>query len=190
MIILSKSLDYKHKEAKNSANIPIIDGKLDVLDISASADEALVLEQREFAAREICNVLNFPIQLIGIDSATYQNAKEAKKALWENVIIPILCEVRAGLNRWLVPYFGKDIYLDFDISGIDALQEDKLLRFKAIKESAGMITINEARIAAGLKPYEWMKEPTTMDEFNEQVYAGFTQAVVGEVEEERAEDGS
>ena len=187
---LKQKLRLQAQGSKNSANIPIIDGKLDVLDISASADEALVLEQREFAAREICNVLNFPIQLIGIDSATYQNAKEAKKALWENVIIPILCEVRAGLNRWLVPYFGKDIYLDFDISGIDALQEDKLLRFKAIKESAGMITINEARIAAGLKPYEWMKEPTTMEEFNEQVYAGFTQAVVGEVEEERAEDGS
>ena len=187
---LKQKLRLQAQGAKNSANIPIIDGRLGVLDISASADEALVLEQREQAAREICNVLNFPVMLVGIDSATYQNAKEAKKALWENVIIPILCEVRSGLNRWLTPYFGNDIYLDFDLSDIDALQEDKLMRFKAIKESAGMITINEARIAAGIKPFEWMKKPTTMEEFNEQVYAGFTQAVVGEVEEERAEDGS
>ena len=180
---LKQKLRLQAQGSKNSANIPIIDGKLGVLDISASADEALVLEQREQAAREICNVLNFPVMLVGIDSATYQNAKEAKKALWENVIIPILCEVRSGLNRWLTPYFGKDIYLDFDLSAIDALQEDKLMRFKAIKESAGMITINEARVAAGIKPFEWMKEPTTMDEFRDQVYVGFTQAVVQDTEE-------
>ena len=148
----------------------------------------MVLEQRDYAAREICNVLNFPIQLIGLDSATYQNAKEAKKALWENVIIPILCEIRGGLNRWLAPYFGRDIMLDFDLSNIDALQEDKLMRFKAIKESAGMITINEARIAAGMKPYTWMTPPTTMDEFNEQVYVGFTQSVIEEGKD--TEDGS
>ena len=185
---LKQKLRLQAQGSKNSANIPIIDGKLGVLDISASADEALVLEQRDYAAREICNVLNFPIQLIGLDSATYQNAKEAKKALWENVIIPILCEIRSGLNRWLAPYFGRDIMLDFDLSNIDALQEDKLMRFKAIKESAGMITINEARIAAGMKPYAWMIPPTTMDEFNEQVYVGFTQSVIEEGKE--TEDGS
>ena len=178
---LKQSLRGKAQGSRNSANLPIIDGKLGVIDVSARAKDALVLEQREQAAREICNVLNFPVQLVGIDSSTYQNAKESKKALWENVIIPILCEVRAGLNRWLTPYFGKDLYLDFDLTGIDALQEDKLMRFKAIKESAGMITINEAREAAGFKPYEWMLPPTSMDEFNEQVYVGFTQSVVEDI---------
>ena len=181
---LKQQLRATGQGAKNSANIPIVDGSLGVLDVSATAEEALVLEQREQAAREICNVLNFPVQLIGIDSSTYQNAKESKKALWENVIIPILCEVRAGLNRWLTPQFGKDLYLDFDLTQIDALQEDKLMRFKAIKESAGMITINEAREAAGIKPYEWMLPPTNMEEFNEQVYVGFTQTVIEETEEE------
>ena len=169
--------------SKNAANLPILSGEFGVLDVSATASEALVLEQRLQAAKEICNVMNFPIQLLGLDTATYQNAKEAKKLLWENVIIPILCEIKAGLNRWLTPQFGKDIYLDFDLSDIDALQEDKLMRFKAIKESAGMITINEARIAAGAKPYAWMKEPTNIEEFREQVYVGFTQAVISDSED-------
>ena len=178
---LKQKLRLTAQGSKNNANIPIIDGKIAALDISSSADEALVLEQRDYAAREICNVLNFPIQLIGLDSSTYQNAKEAKKALWENVIIPILCEVRSGLNRWLTPHFGRDLMLDFDLTNIDALQEDKLMRFKAIKESAGMITINEARIAAGHKPYPFWSEPTNREEFNEQVYVGFTQTVIEDV---------
>ena len=180
---LKQKLRLQAQGPRNAANIPIIDGKMAVLDLSSKAKDALVLEQRDYAAREICNVLNFPIQLIGLESSTYQNAKEAKKALWENVIIPILCEVRAGLNRWLTPHFGEHLMLDFDLSGIDALQEDTLLRFKAIKESAGMITINEAREAAGFKPFDFMKPPTDMDEFREQVYVGFTQAVISDTEE-------
>ena len=175
---LKLKLRAQSQGAKNSANIPIIDGKLGVIDISANADDALVLEQRIQAAQEICNVINFPIQLIGLDSATYQNAKEAKKALWENVILPELCELRAGLNRWLAPKFGDNIMLDFDVSQVDALQEDKLMRGKAIKEFAGMVTINEARQMAGLQPVETIGEISGDD-----MYVGFTQAVVSDSEE-------
>ena len=74
---LKQKLRLQAQGSKNSANIPIIDGKLGVLDVSASADEALILEQRDYAAREICNVLNFPIQLIGLDSSTYQKRKRS-----------------------------------------------------------------------------------------------------------------
>ena len=165
---LKQKLRLQAQGAKNAANIPIIDGKLGVIDISAKAKEVLVLEQRMQAAKEICNVINFPVQLIGIDSSTYQNAKESKKALWENVIIPILCEVRTGLNKWLAPLFGKNIYIDFDLTHIDALQEDKLMRGKAIREFAGLVTINEARVMAGLKP---------MEEGGEEIFVNFTQSV-------------
>ena len=175
---LKRKLRATAQGSKNSANIPIVDGDIDVLDISANADDALVLQQRVQAAKEICNVINFPIQLIGIDSSTYQNAKEAKKALWENVIIPELCEIRAGLNRWLSPLFGDHIELDFDLTQIDALQEDRLMRGKAIKEFAGMITINEARGMAGLMPLD-----SIGDQAGDSMYVGFTQAVVSDTEE-------
>ena len=178
-----KQFRMQSQGAKNAGNIPIVDGDLGKIDIGSSAADLLVLEQRDKAALEICNVMNFPATLIGLNDATYQNAKEAKKALWESVIIPELCELRNGLNRWLAPKFGKGIYLDFDLNGIDALQEDKLLRGKAIKEFAGFITINEARAKAGLDPYTWMTEPTSMEEFKEQMYLGFTQAVVSDQEE-------
>ena len=185
---LMQSIRGTGKGVVNNGNSPFVDGDLDVIDLSVSAEEALVLEQRDQAAKEICMVINFPVKLLDVDNATYQNGKEAKKALWESVIIPVLNEMKLGLNRWLTPHFGKDLMLDFDLSNIDALQEDKLMRFKAIKESAGMITINEARIAAGIKPYEWMTTPTNMDEFNEQVYVGFTQSVIED--EKVEEDGS
>ena len=161
--------------SKNAGNIPVVNGELGSIDVAADPQKALVLEQRVQAAKEICNVLNFPTQLIGIDNATYQNAKEAKKALWENVILPELCEIRAGLNRWLTPMFGDNIELDFDVSQVDALQEDKLMRGKAIKEFAGMITVNEARAMAGLQPIANIGDTSGND-----MYVGFTQAVISD----------
>ena len=175
---LKRKLRDSAQGSKNSANIPIIDGKLGVLDVSANAEDALVLEQRMWAAQEICNVANFPSQLIGLKDATYQNAKEAKKALWENCVIPMLDELRNGYNCWLTPKFGDDIYLDYDVSHIDALQEDKLLRGEAITKFAGMVTINEAREMAGLKPID------TLGDFGgDDMYLGFVQAVVRDDEE-------
>lgn len=180
---LKNKLRQQSQGPKNSANIPFIDEEVGVLDISASAQDALVLEQKESAAREIAACIGFPISLLGYADATYQNAKEAKKSLWGSVIMPELNEIASGLNRWLVPQFGKHLELCYDVSHIDALQEDRLMRGKAIKEYAGLVTINTAREMAGLKTYDWMKEPTSMEEFKEQMYLGFTQAVVSDQEE-------
>ena len=174
---LKRKLRAQTQGTVNTANIPIMDGDFKVLDISSDASEALVLQQRDQAAREICNVLNFPSQLVGLTDATYQNAKEAKKAMWENCVIPMLDEIQNGLNNWLTPQFG-DVWLKYEVDHIDALQEDKLMRGEAIKKFAGMVTINEARAMAGLKPVD------SIGEFDgDDLYVGFTQAVVTDQQE-------
>ena len=155
---------------KNAGNIPIVDANLKWLQISANAEDVLLLPQRIQAAKEICNVLNFPIQLIGIESNTYQNAKEAKKALWENVIIPELEEIKNGLNRFLTPEFGNDIYLDYDLHHIAALQEDK-----PITELANIATINEVRAMRGLAPMK--------DGRGEELYVGFVQGTLADMKD-------
>ena len=120
---------------------------------------------------------------LGLKDTTYQNGKEAKKGLWENVIIPYLKEFQDGFNYMFSPMFGDDVYIKFDLSDVDALQEDKLMRGKAIKEFAGAITINEARKMAGLQPLDFWSKPMSQEEFKEQMYLGFTQAVVSDQED-------
>ena len=175
---LKDKLRKQNQGPKNNGNVGLIDGvDLDYIDIVSPAGDLLVLEQRMQSAQEICNVINFPSQLIGINNATYQNAKEAKKGFWENCVIPELVELANGLNRWLAPQFG-DYEICYDLSHIDALQEDKIMRFQAIKEAAGMITINEARELAGFAPVD------SIGEFEgDDMYVGFTQAVVSDQEE-------
>ncbi len=161
---LKQKLRSQSQGPKNNGNIPIIDGDLDTLDVSVRAKDALVLEQKDKAALEICNVTNFPPMLIGInDHSKYKSAKEAKKALWENVILPELNELKDGLNRWLSPKYG-DVYLDFTIDHIDALREDR-----PVQDLAGIATVNEARSRLGL--------PKMDGPGGDELYLGFVQGV-------------
>ena len=180
---LKSKLRSQAQGTNNTGNIPIIDAELASLDVSANLDALMLFEQLNQSAQEICNVLNFPSQLIGLKDSTYQNAKEAKKGLWENCVIPMLEELKEGFNTWLTPQFG-DVWLDYDVSHIDALQEDKIMRFKAIKEGAGMISINEARLMAGLEPVDELGEFKGDD-----MYVGFVQAVVSDSEELSDQNG-
>lgn len=173
-----KKLRAQAQGTSNAANIPIIDASLDVIDVAADPAKALVLEQRIQAACEICNVMGYPKSRIGLEDATYQNAKEAKKAFWENCVLPELEERAAGYNRWLMPLFNPNWIICYDVNHIDALQEDKLMRAKAVQGAAGAITINEARMAMGFDPLadgETIGGLTGSD-----LYVGFTQSVVNQ----------
>jgi phage portal protein BeeE len=145
--------------------------------VSSGLEALMLFEQLEQSAQDICNVLNFPSQLIGLKDSTYQNGKEARLALWENCVTPMLDELKNGFNSWLAPQFG-DVWIDYDLQHIDAIQEGKLLRFQAIAQSAGMVTINEARSMADLPTINKIGEFT-----GEDMYLGFTQAVVRDNEE-------
>ena len=162
---LKRKMREQAQGPKNTGNIPIIDGKLGVLDVGSDPKKLLLLEQRDKAALEICNVAKYPPSLLGLKDSTYQNAKEAKKGKWENCIMPLLDERKAGYNWWLAPRFGDNIEICYDINHIDALQEDRLMRGQAISAFAGMITINEARAMANMKPIDG----------GEEMFAGFTQ---------------
>ena len=144
---LKSKLRAQAQGVKNNGTIPIIDGEFDIIDVSSNASDLLVLEQRDKAAMEICNVLGFPSQLIGLNSATYQNAKEAKKALWETCIIPEMDELAAGLNRWFAPQFG-EYTICYSIDHIDAMRDDR-----PVNSYANLYTVNEVRMKLGDKPF-------------------------------------
>ncbi len=90
-------------------------------------------------------IFNVPVQLLNnTEASTYNNMKEAKKALYQNAVIPELVKLRDELNRWLVPMYGDNLYLDFDFTSIPELQEenDKVVQQLS---SAWWITPNEKR---------------------------------------------
>ena len=56
-------------------------------------------------------------------NSTYNNVLEARKALYEDVVIPLLDDVKSTMNLKIAPIYG-DIKIAYDTSGIPALRED------------------------------------------------------------------
>jgi hypothetical protein len=81
-------------------------------------------------------------------SATYQNRREARKALYTETILPLLDRIADDLNNWLVPQFGESLTLAYDADSIEALQEDREALFNQIQK-ADWLTVNEQRVMAG-----------------------------------------
>ncbi len=67
--------------------------------------------------------------------------------------MPLVDNTLEHLNRWLKPYFGDNLLLEYELENISALAH----RTDAIwhrLEKTGFMTINEKRRAVGLGPIE------------------------------------
>lgn len=112
--------------AHNAGKIHITSAQLEFIKMGLSPVDLNILEVMKLSFRQLCNLYQFPSQLLNDNEhATYNNIREAKKALYTDVIIPELQSLRDELNRQLVPAYGDNLYLDIDTSGIDVLQDDK-----------------------------------------------------------------
>lgn len=77
--------------------------------------------------------------------------QEARLALWEETIIPLLDYLTDSLNKWLIPMFGKDLSLSYDINNISGLSARREKIWQRI-ENASFLTLNEKRQMVGLSP--------------------------------------
>lgn len=146
---LKEEFRKRHQGAKNAGDFPVSPIKATWTEMGMSAVDLELLKGYEMNKIDICQVYNFPPLLIGLTESTYANQGEARKALWNNCIIPELERIKKGLNMWLAPRYGENICLDFDLSQIKELEEDKQKLTNQLKESYWM-TPNEKREMMGL----------------------------------------
>lgn len=133
--------------SNNAGEVIITPKKLSWVNFGLNAADVSLIEQYNASIKDLCNIYNVPVQLLNnTDSASYNNMKEAKKALYQNAVIPELLKIKDELNRWLSPKYGNKLCIEFDFSVIPELQEetdkvvDQLLK-------AWWITPNEKRAA-------------------------------------------
>ncbi len=135
-----------------TARLPLLlEEDLEWKELSVSPKDMDWIEGLRFSALQIAQIYNVPPELIGLAPATHQNRKEARKALYTEVVIPALSRLRDALNRWLAPRFGKDLELDFNTDRIEALAEDRESVWRRVN-AARFLTLNEKREALGYEP--------------------------------------
>ena len=136
-----------HQGSNNAGDIIITPKKLSWVNFGLNASDVSLIEQYNASIKDLCNIYHVPVQLLNnTDASTYNNMKEAKKALYQNAVIPELCKIRDELNRWLVPQFGEKLCIDFDFSVIPELQEETEKVVNQMSQ-AWWLTPNEKRMA-------------------------------------------
>ena len=151
---LKEEVAAQYSGARNAGRPMLLDGGLNWQEMSLSPKDMEFLDARHAAARDIALAFGVPPQLLGIPGDnTYANYQEARLALWEETVIPLLGHLRDELNAWLVPQFGDETALEIDLDGVPALALRRE-RTWARLQSAGFLTINEKRRAVGLADIE------------------------------------
>lgn len=151
---LKDEIERYFSGASNAGRPMVLEGGLDWRDMSLTPKDMDWLAGKDVSAREIALAFHVPPQLIGVDgSLTYANFEQARLALYDDAVLPLLDHMAALLNGWLAPRFGDGISVSYDADRIEALapRRDKIWQRLA---GCDFMTVNEKRHALGLSPVE------------------------------------
>ena len=81
------------------------------------------------------------------------NYKEARVALYQETVLPLLDYICDEFNSWLTPLYGEGIALGYDIDNIEALQENRDAVYTRLKD-AWWLSPNERRLQCGIETSE------------------------------------
>ena len=154
---LLTDLNNRFSGSANAGRPMLLEGDFDWKEMGLSPKDMDFLNLKHMSATNIAMCFGVPSQLVGVpDAQTYANVSEARLALYEETIIPYLRKIESDLNEWLVPMYGDNYYLEFDIDSIPALSERRRKIYENVTTAVreGVMTRNEAREKIGLEPID------------------------------------
>lgn len=152
---LMTDLELRFQGTDNAGRAMLLEGDFDWKEMGLSPKDMDFLQLKNMSARDIALCFGVPSQLVGIpDSQTYSNIQEARLALYEETIIPLMKRVESDLNEYLAPIYGERIRIEYDIDSIPAMAErrKRLYENVTIAVREGIISRNEARERLGMEP--------------------------------------
>lgn len=161
---LKKQIREQYSGSSNAGEIMVLEGGMDVKQLSMNMKDMDFKELTEFSLILICMVAGVPPEMCGVTKAkTYNSAEEAKISFFDNTVIPLANHFYEKLDSWIMYRYKPTIYskggkfknaiLTFNKASIDALEKRRLEVAKLFKET-GAGTINERRALQHLDPVE------------------------------------
>lgn len=140
----------KHQGSKNVGKFLLLEGGGSFKETGITPKDADWIEGKKSTVVDICMGMGVDPIVIGYkEFSSYNNAKEAYKALYTSTVIPLMQSLMDEFTNFLE--LGENEYLEVDYSHIPALQEDVKEVYDRLSKANDM-TINEKRQARGLEP--------------------------------------
>ncbi len=149
---LKEQLTEQFSGISNTGKPMLLEGGLDWKEMSVNPRDMDFIENKHSASREIALAFGVPPQLLGLPGdSTYNNMMEARIAMWEQTIIPMMVDVFSSLSVWLSNLYGEELVLDFNKEAISALTHKRETEWEKVIK-ADFLTEDEKREYLGFPP--------------------------------------
>ncbi len=147
---LKSVLSEEMSGSRNARKPMLLEGGLQWVQMMLSQMDIDWLKGKENAAREIALVFNVPEQLVGVPGQqTYNNYREARLALYEDAVLPILYGFAESLTAWFQEWYNDlTLQLLVDEDSIPALELRQAQKWERVEKNT-VLTINEKREMLG-----------------------------------------
>ncbi len=146
---IKQQVDEQFAGPGNAGRPLLLEGGLEWKELSMTPRDMDFIACKHSAARDIALAFGVPPQLLGIPGDnTYSNLQEARLALWEQTVLPLVDSTLGSLGNWLEALFGEKLALKADVDGILALAARNQLLWERV-EKASFLTRDEKRAAVG-----------------------------------------
>lgn len=155
---MKEKLVEMDKSPERLAKIAGASGEVGFQRISLTTDELKPFDFLNWDRKTICNVLNFPDELLNSDGkATLGNTdtKEARKQLITDDVQPDLILLQSALNKEFIPFFKgyEDAVIEWDVTELPEMQQD----MKALAEALNILPLKPNEIRTAFK-YETLND--------------------------------
>lgn len=144
----------KMQGAENAGEIPMLADDAEWQALSQTARDMDFSNTMRETAKYVAAALGVPLPLIDNDASTFNNLEQAKERLYTDTVIPILNDLLAALNNWLLPRYGEGLELRLDLDTIPALEalRERMFTRAVTAYREGLLTLQEARVLMGYEP--------------------------------------
>ena len=152
---LKSELDEQGASSGKTGRPLLLEGGLKWVQTMLTQHDADFLGLVDKSASQIAQAFQVPEQLVGVPGQqTYNNYREARLALYEDAVLPLVNKYARALTEWMVqPRLGPNWRLSFNEDDIPALAVRKEAQFDRL-DGASFLTINEKREALGYEPVD------------------------------------
>lgn len=148
---LNKSFKRKFGIVGKLYEVMVTNKKVGWINIGANTQQLMLHEEGASCLNEICNTFGFQPDMFS-QGATFDNKEAAKKAAYQDLIIPDSELIAQALTNGICP---EGVFIKIDFSHVSCLQEDKAANAQSLSNAAnavgnlvnwGLITPDEARM--------------------------------------------
>ena len=148
---LKSELAQAYAGHANAGRPMLLEGGLKWQALSLTPADMDFATLKSAAARDVALAFGVPPMLLGLPGdATYNNYREANRALWRLTLLPLAGKLLAALSEGLVTWFP-DAALSIDLDQVPALAEDRERLWTQVS-SAAFLSDDEKRVMLDLPP--------------------------------------